>query len=153
MAMSPRTKVLLVIGLVGAALLVRAGHNARAAEPPRGRSLHDIPWYVAHPEERRVTLQLCRNDHALGRLPDCANAETAETRLWERRARQQSVTGGRSRSPNETLQDPTYWAQNRLTRAGALAQCRTGNLGLLTRADCLAAERGEATDRGLARGN
>ncbi len=44
-----------------------------AAEP------QDIPWFKAHPEERRALLLRCHNDVALAQTRECQNAELAGT--------------------------------------------------------------------------
>ena len=45
----------------------------------------DVPWFEAHPAERRAVLEQCHDDHRLARRPVCANAETAETRAYAKR--------------------------------------------------------------------
>jgi hypothetical protein len=44
----------------------------------------DIPWFEAHPAERRAMLKRCRDDYRLARTALCANAETAEARASAR---------------------------------------------------------------------
>ena len=44
----------------------------------------DIPWFEAHPAERRAMLKRCRDDYRLARTALCANAETAEARAYAR---------------------------------------------------------------------
>ena len=123
-----------------------AAHGQRAA-------LHDIPWYMTHDAARAATLNLCRSDHSFARDVDCANAETAEDRLWSQRAARGPQPGGRQQPGRQTrtspvddiLLSPTYWAENRLARIGTLAECRTA----LTRYPpdvCAAARQGEALD-------
>lgn len=90
-------------------------------------SLHDIPWYMEHNAARSATLNLCRSDHRFSRDVDCANAETAEDRLWGQRAAQGALPGQRQTrpgaSPFSDLVSPSYWAANKLARLGALAGC------------------------------
>ncbi|MDN3562998.1 hypothetical protein ACFQY5_37620 [Paeniroseomonas aquatica] len=47
--------------------------NPAAAEP------QDIPWFKAHPEQRRALLLRCHNDVALAQTRECQNAELAGT--------------------------------------------------------------------------
>ena len=113
---------------------------ALAASPALARqSLHDIPWYMSHSEERRVTINLCRNDAGMARLPDCANAEMAETRL-----RAESLRPGADALSAQQL-DPQYWVTNRIARAGMLNECRLG-LSDASPGACAAARAAEAMD-------
>jgi hypothetical protein len=86
-----------------------------AAKAGTPRSLHDVPWYETHNAARSATLKLCHSDEAYGRLPDCANAERAAD----------GVMYGKGAS-GDFLNDPEYWSENRIARAGALAQCNAG---------------------------
>jgi len=86
-----------------------------AAKAGTPRSLHNVPWYEAHDAARVATLKLCHSDEAYGRLPDCANAERAAD----------GVMYGKGGS-GDFLNDPEYWSENRIARAGALAQCNAG---------------------------
>ncbi|MGE3280021.1 MAG: EexN family lipoprotein [Alphaproteobacteria bacterium] len=52
---------------------------------PASALAQTIPWFEAHPAERSAVLKRCRDDHRLGRSALCANAETAETRVYRRR--------------------------------------------------------------------
>jgi hypothetical protein len=38
---------------------------------------HDIPWYVAHPAERKALLRRCHADAALSITFNCQNAQAA----------------------------------------------------------------------------
>ena len=38
---------------------------------------YDVPWFKAHPEERRVLLRRCHADVALAQTRECQNAELA----------------------------------------------------------------------------
>ncbi len=59
--------------LAAALLLVPLlGAPAPAAAEP-----YDIPWFLAHPEERRAWLQRCHTDVALAQTRECQNAERA----------------------------------------------------------------------------
>lgn len=55
------------------AMLLLTATVAMAAE-------HDIPWFQAHPAEREIWLQKCRDDMRLGQDPVCGNAQKAEDR-------------------------------------------------------------------------
>ena len=101
-------------------------------------SLHDIPWYVAHPAARRATLDVCHSDHRFAHDADCANADTAETHAW---------TEGRRRAAGNILSDPSYWANNRLGRGAVLVNCARPQ-PFYAPETCAAAHKGEAMDRG-----
>jgi hypothetical protein len=45
--------------------------------PPAGAEPYDIPWFLAHPEERRAWLRRCHEDVALAQTRECQNAERA----------------------------------------------------------------------------
>lgn len=77
------------------------------------RSLHDIPWYAAHPAERRATQQFCERDAAYAVMPDCRNAEHAG-----------AGTLGRRYTGLNYMYDPAWWAENPVARDGALLQCQ-----------------------------
>jgi len=96
----------------GAFGLLLAGSSA----PVHGQSsLHDIPWYMAHDAARAATTKLCQSDHRFAHDVDCANAETAETKLWGQRSAKFAFSD---------MTDPHYWAaQPRLGRSGILAGC------------------------------
>ncbi len=117
----------------GAAVLLLAG----SAAPVRAQSsLHDIPWYMAHDAARTATMKLCQSDHRFAHDVDCANAETAETRLWGQRS---------AKSAFGDLTSPQYWAANRLSRMGAMTSCR--NHPAFYGADvCAAIQQGDALD-------
>ena len=143
-----RPRLSAVAGSLG--VLLAGTFTAAHAQPA---SLHDIPWYMAHDAARAATLKLCRSDHRFARDVDCANAETAEDRLWSQRAAggaqpgTRTQPGGRPRSSplDDILLSPTYWAENRLARIGTLAECKTA----LTRYPpdvCAAARQGEGLD-------
>ncbi len=128
-------------------LSVVVSASTSAQSPPLPRSLHDIPWYVAHDRARVATLNLCRSDHRFSRDVDCANAETAATVEWgNRTGRGTQARPGSPRvlTPEQMLTSPAYWAENRMARIGALANCR-GALPLPAD-DCVAALQGEAMD-------
>ena len=143
-----RPRLSAVVG--GFGVLLAGAFTAAHAQPA---SLHDIPWYMAHDAARAATLKLCRSDHRFARDVDCANAETAEDRLWSQRAAGgaqpggQAQPGGRPRLTifDDTLLSPTYWADNRLARVGTLVGC---NKPIPTNQPdvCAAARQGEALD-------
>lgn len=102
----------------------------------------DVPWFEAHPRERLAALQSCRDDERLARGAICANAERAQDRVEAR----QNARQMRTRAPStidSVLTDPSYWASNRIARAGALAEC---SAGLLPAAQCSAVRAGESMD-------
>lgn len=120
-----------------------------APVPARAKALHDIVWYMGHDRARAATLDLCRGDHSFALDPDCANAESAENRLWAERASKGaggSPRGRLPRSPRDILASPTYWAENGLARIGALAACRTPGTEYRPE-QCAAARRGDAMAR------
>ncbi len=88
---------------------------------------------------RHVTIKACGNGTVPRDMPDCINASIAERRLFAMHA----GAGWRGRTyvgtPEGTLNSPTYWAQNPVARAGAVAICGTANQGNLTGANCAAA--------------
>ena len=143
-----RPRLSAVVGGLG--ILLAGTFTAAHAQPA---SLHDIPWYMAHDAARAATLKLCRSDHRFARNVDCANAETAEDRLWSQRAAggaqpgRQAQPGGRPRLTlfDDTLLSPTYWAENRLARTGTLAACKNPAAGYAPDV-CAAARQGEAID-------
>lgn len=114
---------------------------------------HDIPWFEARPAERTATLRACRNDERLARQAVCANAEHAANRVG---ARERARTAGveerrRSRTIDDVLADPSYYAANRVARAGLLAECAIGGApgGMKPLAQhCAAARAGAAMDQG-----
>jgi hypothetical protein len=65
--MSPRSA--LAAALLAAPFL---GEPVPAAAEP-----YDIPWFMAHPEERRALLRRCHADVALAQTRECQNAERA----------------------------------------------------------------------------
>ncbi len=131
----------------GAFGLLLAGSSA----PVRAQSsLHDIPWYMAHDAARAATTKLCQSDHRFAHDVDCANAETAETRLYAQRAAGAAGSGqlsaGRSHSSVFDEQvSPQYWAANRLTRIGVLAACKHPP-SVYAPDVCAAAQQGDAMD-------
>lgn len=138
------------------ALVLAASAGAACWTPARAQApvLHDIPWYQTHGGERAVTLRLCRNDERLARLADCANAELAQNRVDSRDRANAAGLNGRRRTPtiDEVLADPRYYAQNRIARAGVLAECASGGgMGHSAR-ECAAARAGAAMDQGVRRG-
>ena len=109
MAMNMRRR--LVATVWGAFGLLLAGSSA----PVRAQSsLHDIPWYMAHDAARAATTKLCQSDHRFAHDVDCANAETAETKLWGQRS---------AKFAFGDMTSPQYWAANRLQRSGILSGC------------------------------
>ncbi len=125
--------------LAGSSALVRAQS-----------SLHDIPWYMANNAARAATINVCRSDHRFAHDVDCANAETAEDRLYARRAAGAAgggqLSAGRSRSSVFDEQtSPQYWASNRLTRLGVLAACKHPP-SVYAPDVCAAAQQGDAMD-------
>jgi hypothetical protein len=136
--------------LLGGFGLLLGGALATAHGQPK--SLHDIPWYMANNAARAATINLCRSDHRFARDVDCLNAETAEDRLWGQRAANGALPGqkqaqGRSRSSvfDDDLLSPQFWADNRLTRIGALASCKHPPT-VYTPDVCAAAQQGDALD-------
>ena len=105
--------------LVGFLALLLGG-AAAPAYAQGTTSLHDIPWYVAHPAAREATLKLCQSDHRFARDVDCLNAETAGTKAWgEQSAKRAGLHGG----PFDDLVSPRYWAAETLGRKGVLWGC------------------------------
>ncbi len=103
-------------------------------------SLHDIPWYAAHPAERNAILKFCQSDHRFARNLDCLNAETGGTQAWgEESARRAGLRGG----PFDDLTNPQYWANNGLSRIAALASCAHPPT-VYDRDTCAAARQGAA---------
>ena len=127
-----RAAVLAAVSVSLTAIL--AGSSARAGRA----SLHDIPWYVAHPAARRATLDVCHSDHRFSHDADCANADSAETRAWGQE---------RARGAFSSLTNPRYWAANRLGRTAALASCAQPH-SLYAPDTCAAVRQGETLDRG-----
>ena len=148
--MQENTRPRLSAVLGGLGVLLAGTFTAAHAQPA---SLHDIPWYMAHDAARAATLKLCRSDHRFARDVDCANAETAEDRLWSQRAASgaqpgtRTQPGGRPRPTlfDDTVLSPTYWAENRLARIGKLAGCNKPVPTSLPDV-CAAARQGEALD-------
>lgn len=115
--------------------------------------LRSVPWYEEHGGERVVTIRLCRNDERFARLAECANAELAQNRVDARTRANAAGLNGRRRTPtiDEVMADPRYWAQNRVARAGVLAECASGGgMGHSAR-ECAAARAGAAMDQGVSR--
>ncbi len=105
-------------------------------------SLHDIPWYEAHPAVRKKTMEVCQSDHRFAHDVDCANAETADTKAWGRRSAKYAFSD---------LDDPRYWAsQPPWVRSGVLASCRTPPT-IYQPSVCAAAQQAGALARGPAR--
>ncbi len=127
-----RAAICVAVGVSLVAAL--AGSSARAGRA----SLHDIPWYVAHPAARRATLDVCHSDHRFSHDADCANADTAETRAW---------TEERRRAAGDILSDPNYWAGNPLGRGAVLTNCARQQ-SFYDPKTCAAARQGEALSRG-----
>lgn len=113
--------------------------------------VRDIPYFMRSPQERAATLKLCRDDHRYDRRPECANAATAEDRLWamRQRAGTPEQPGGRAAPNLDTFQlSPTYWARTRLARRATLATCRLHPGMAYPAKVCAAAEQGELLDTG-----
>ncbi len=134
----------------GLVVLASAAWGTSAlAQPAR----HDIPWFEARPAERAATLRACRNDERLARQAVCANAEHAANRVGAQdRARAAGLSERRRiRTIDDVLADPSYYAANRVARAGLLAECATGGVpgGMKPLAQhCAAARAGAAMDQG-----
>ena len=115
------------------------------------QEVRDIPYFMRSPEARAATLKLCRNDHRYDRAPECANAASAEDRLWAMRLRAgvPEQTGARAVPNLDTFQlSPTYWARTRLARRATLATCRPHPGMAYPAKVCAAAEQGEVLDQG-----
>jgi len=124
----------LVATALGAFGLLLAGSFA----PVRAQSsLHDIPWYMTHDAARAATTKLCQSDHRFAHDVDCANAETAETRLWGQRSAKAAQFDDQT--------SPQYWAANRLLRIGVLAACRHPPSVYMPDV-CAAAQQGDSMD-------
>lgn len=129
------------------------GVGAHAPAHAQAQAAHDIPWYMANDRARAATLDLCRSDHSYDRDTDCANAETAENRLWAARASaaaRGAAPAGRGRVP-DPLSSPMYWVENPLSRIGRLAACRNP-VTSMTPEQCAAVRRGELMARSAAGG-
>lgn len=111
---------------------------AAQAQPAKGT----VSWFMANDADRREMLQACADDEALARRPVCANAVAASNRV----ARARRAAAARTPSPSEVLNDPRYWASNRMARAGALVECNGGGPTNLTPRACAAARLGAAMD-------
>lgn len=121
------------------AALALAGSAAALSGTAQARQ-YDIPWYTQHPADLQGALQTCRNDTRYSRLPLCTNAEAAEVWLYSRRTGVGSGYGRtRIKTPAETLNDPYYWANNRIAALGAQAECRNAQVPSLTPRQCAAA--------------
>ncbi len=134
-----------------ALLCAVAALGASAAHAQTILTTRDIPYFMRSPEARAATLKLCRNDHRFDRSPDCANAASAEDRLWELRLRAGApAPAGVQRVPSlDTWQlSPTYWAQNRLARKSTLVTCRNHPGMMYPAKVCAAAEQGDTMDQG-----
>ncbi len=102
--------------LLGSAGILVAGvlGSTSASYGQATTSLHDIPWYEAHPAIRKATMKLCQSDHRFAHDVDCANAETADTKAWGKQSRQFAFGD---------LVSPEHWAANALGRKGILWGC------------------------------
>lgn len=119
--------------------VIAAAAAAMLLAPTARAETRDIPWFAAHPAEREATLRLCRSDFRYSHLPDCANADMAGTRYWQQR-------GAGSDVWDSPLDDPNYWAENRMARLGAVDMCRKGQSDMPARS-CAAAYLGDAMDK------
>ena len=129
-------------GLLFAGALLSAGPAASAE--------YDVPWFEARELDRLAALRACRDDERFAREAVCANAERAQDRVEarERAARAGLGRRGGPRRLEDFLTDPAYWADNRVARAGALADCDAGRV--MVPGQCAAARAGEGMDRGAA---
>lgn len=88
---------------------------------PASALAQDIPWFEAHPAERRAVLERCRDNHRWARRALCANAETAEARAY-----------GRLRAPAWRDPDPpSAMVREGTRRACARPPSERGLLGAL----------------------
>jgi hypothetical protein len=122
--------------LLAAAVVFTTGAQAQSAKGT-------VSWFMANDADRRAMLQACADDEALARRPVCANAVEASNRVARAR---RAAAMARTPSPSEVLNDPRYWASNRMARAGALVECNGGGLTNLTPRACAAARLGAAMD-------
>lgn len=88
---------------------------AAYADTYQNRSLHDIPWYVAHRAETEATIKWCETRVDYAEMPDCRNAQHAAA-AWIGQPRYGH--GGFS-----YMHDPAFWAANPIARDGAAIQC------------------------------
>lgn len=65
--------------------LPQAAQDRPPGAGPLTESQHDVPWYVAHDDERNALRKKCEDDEALARTADCANAEAAANRISAQR--------------------------------------------------------------------
>lgn len=138
-----------ILPALAVGLVVSVG--AQAPAQAQTQAAHDISWYMANDRARAATIAMCRSDHSYDRDADCANAETAENRLWAERA--SAAAGGtvppRGRlpdKPGDILRSTTYWLQNPLSRIGTLAACRNPVTNM-TPEQCAAARRADVMAR------
>ena len=97
---------------------------------------HNIPWYAEHEAARNEMLRLCRSDYSYAKRNDCLNAEQGEAVAYHRKLQRQNIG-------NDPLNDPSYWAQNKIARISALAECKSGRLVVMTPSSCAAAKAAE----------
>lgn len=78
--------------------------------------IKDVRWYMDHPNDLRMTLEVCHSAAQYAQTPTCANAESASAGRMAQNA------------PNldALLRDPRYWSLNPIARDGFLLQCRNG---------------------------
>ena len=88
--------------------------------------------FIQNPHMIGPKLAECQDDEAVARRPDCANAQRAADWL----ARRRRVATPRTRTPDEMLSSPRYYAESPLARAITLDRC---NRGMALASDCAAA--------------
>jgi hypothetical protein len=85
-----RSALLLLATLIGVGLAGCGEGNKRAKDaPPRPASRQDSPkaaktvsWFIERRDELQATLKACRNNPgALGKTPDCINANAARDEI------------------------------------------------------------------------
>lgn len=130
-----------------AAVLFGTALLAVGTAGPAGSAEYDVPWFEARERERLAALRACRDDERLARSAVCDNAERAQDRVEARERAARSGLGRRAgpRRIEDFLTDPAYWADNRVARAGALADCAAGRV--FVPGQCAAVRAGEAMDR------
>lgn len=99
--------------MIRAVLIAAVILTPRLAAAQPAPALHDKAWYVAHPDARVATLHWCHSDSTYADMFDCQNAEAADA----------LTIGKQHRTVDGYLNDPHYWAQNPISRGGAMLQC------------------------------
>ncbi len=55
---------------------------AASAAPAFASAQHDVPWYIANPQQLQAEISVCQADPGdLANNPDCVNAAKAEHQL------------------------------------------------------------------------